>query len=405
MFIWSDYIHGSDDLLKDLPWEMSVEDFVKKNSKDDIFIHPTSVVEEGVVLKGPVFIGPNCFVGAHAYLRGGVYLIGNNSIGPGCELKSCILFPNTNLAHFNFIGDSIVGSNVNFEAGSIVANHFNERTEKEITVTISGKKIKTGSAKFGAVIGDGCKIGANAVLSPGTILEKNSVVARQQLINQDSMENRNGIQWKELFVNKAFDLVMVILGVSIAFQLNNWKMNSDQKSLEKFYKESLLVDVNSDIEEINSIMDEISGDQVTVENYLEKMDNLPADSLLDPLQAILTFETFTGNRNTYETLVAIGLNTFTDREVIDKLTDYYSSYTSIRRFESVYTSAIFMIHQHFSEYVIYDPPRVVNKSVVSLAATKNSLLVADGQLNDGLEDYRDALKRAEALKTALEKGL
>jgi NDP-sugar pyrophosphorylase family protein len=179
-FAWEKFIDGAKDLLKDLPWKISAADLVKEN-----FIHHTAIVEQGVILKGSYFIGPNCFIGAHAYLRGGVYLFGNNSIGPGCEIKSSILFSNANLAHFNFVGDSIIGANVNFEAGSIVANHFNERTDKEITVTIDNQKIRTGVTKFGALVGDGSRIGANAVLSPGTILTKNTVVARLELVNQN----------------------------------------------------------------------------------------------------------------------------------------------------------------------------------------------------------------------------
>jgi NDP-sugar pyrophosphorylase family protein len=180
MFNWNDFIFGAEDLFKDLPWKISVNDFIK----DKAAIHPTAVIEEGVIMKGPIVIGPNCFVGAHAYLRGGVYLMGNNSIGPGCELKSSILFPHANLAHFNFVGDSIVGSNVNFEAGSIVANHYNERTDKEITVRVGSRLIKTGVEKFGAVIGDRCKIGANAMISPGTLLLPNTVVPRLGLVQQ-----------------------------------------------------------------------------------------------------------------------------------------------------------------------------------------------------------------------------
>ena len=184
MFNWSDYIKGADDLFDKDPWQINVSDFIKSRSKDEIFIHPTSVVEEGVVLKGPIYIGPGCFIGAHAYLRGGVYLIGKNSIGPGCELKSVILFPNTNLAHFNFIGDSILGTNVNMEAGSIIANHFNEREKKEIF---------PGVTKFGALVGDNCKIGANAVLSPGTILQPNTVVSRLELVDQSKKTPEKGI--------------------------------------------------------------------------------------------------------------------------------------------------------------------------------------------------------------------
>ncbi|MEJ0029014.1 MAG: DapH/DapD/GlmU-related protein [Bacteroidota bacterium] len=389
MFRWSDFINGSEDLFKEDPWKVNVSDFVK----DGIFIHPTSKVEEGAVLKGPIHIGPNCFIGAHAYLRGGVYLMGNNSIGPGCELKSVIIFPNTNLAHFNFVGDSILGSNVNIEAGSIIANHFNERTNKEIF---------PGVTKFGALIGDGCKIGANAVLSPGTILEKNTIVDRQELV---AMKKKR-IDWRDLLVNKGFDLIMLILGVSIAFQVDNWKDNSDKHQLERFYKQGLLTDINADVEQMERIMKELEIDRQRIQAYLPVMDKLPPDSLITPLISILSFETFSPSSNTYSTLVGgSGLDVFSDRDLIEKLTAYYGTYTSIRRFEMVYTNVIFEVHKNFSPYVIYDQGKLVDKSVVTKTESRNALVLARVQLNDGLEDYEEALNRAQLLKAALEKSL
>lgn len=181
-FNWKEYIDESAGILTREPWNIKVSEIIK----DEVFIHPTAVIEEGVIMKGAIYIGPNCFVGAHAYLRGGVYLTGNNSIGPGCEVKSSILFPKSNLAHFNFVGDSIIGSDVNFEAGSIICNHYNERKDKEISVLINGILVKTGVTKFGAVVGDGCRIGANAVLSPGSLLLPNTVVPRTALIDQSA---------------------------------------------------------------------------------------------------------------------------------------------------------------------------------------------------------------------------
>ena len=105
-------------------------------------------------------------------------------IGPGCELKASIIGQDSFIAHFNYIGDSIIGNKVNFEAGSIIANHYNERNQKGITVYYQKKITETGVEKFGALVGDDCRIGANAVLSPGTILPKGYVVKRLELIEQ-----------------------------------------------------------------------------------------------------------------------------------------------------------------------------------------------------------------------------
>ena len=149
-----------------------------------IAIHKTAVIEEHAILKGPLIISQNCFVAAHAYLRSGVYLGNRVSLGPGCEIKSSLVFSNSALAHFNFVGDSLVGSGVNLEAGAVIANCFNERTSKEVEVMIKAKRIKTGLEKFGALIGDQSKIGANAVLSPGTVLPPQSIIKRLQLVEQ-----------------------------------------------------------------------------------------------------------------------------------------------------------------------------------------------------------------------------
>ena len=192
----SNYIARFQDYFDDdLPWliiqnlESIIFEKIKLLSDDfeinnGIAIHKTAIVEKNAILKAPLIIEENCFVAANACLRNGVFLSKNVKIGMGVEIKSSIISNNSAVAHFNFIGDSIIGENVNFEAGSITANHFNERENKEIFVKIDDNIINTQVVKFGSLIGDYSKIGANAVLSPGTILKKNSVVKRLELIEQ-----------------------------------------------------------------------------------------------------------------------------------------------------------------------------------------------------------------------------
>lgn len=186
-------IFASHEALK--PWELTsrIPELLSGKMKtlglgyklyNGVAIHETAVIESLAVLKGPAIISPNCFIASHTYLRGGVFLDENVSLGPGCEVKSTIVLSFTTLAHFNFVGDSILGSYINMEAGAVVANHYNERTDKTISVFVDGRRHETGLEKFGALIGDHSKIGANAVLSPGTLLPKNSVVGRLELIEQ-----------------------------------------------------------------------------------------------------------------------------------------------------------------------------------------------------------------------------
>ncbi|AKD01884.1 DapH/DapD/GlmU-related protein [Pontibacter korlensis] len=187
--------------LKDLqPWEITNhlkvilnemishlgEDFI---IKDGVAVHKTAIVEKGVVMKSPVIVNKDCYIGANAYFREGVYLDNAVKVGPGCEIKSSIVCAQTAVAHFNYIGNSIIGKGINFEAGSIAANHYNERTSKKISVVYNATIIETGTEKFGSLVGDNSRIGANAVLSPGTILKKNSIVKRLELVEQHKIQD------------------------------------------------------------------------------------------------------------------------------------------------------------------------------------------------------------------------
>lgn len=175
-----DLVQNLDSILNGMIAELDDEFIIDK----DIAIHRTARIESNVILKGPVIIGKDCFIGANSYLRNGVMLGEAARIGTSCEIKSAIIFDHSAVAHFNFIGDSIIGSHVNFEAGSITANHFNEREVKDIFVCQGTKVINTKVSKFGALVGDACKIGANAVLSPGTLLTGGSIVKRLELVDQ-----------------------------------------------------------------------------------------------------------------------------------------------------------------------------------------------------------------------------
>jgi UDP-N-acetylglucosamine diphosphorylase / glucose-1-phosphate thymidylyltransferase / UDP-N-acetylgalactosamine diphosphorylase / glucosamine-1-phosphate N-acetyltransferase / galactosamine-1-phosphate N-acetyltransferase len=150
----------------------------------DVAVHETAKIEAGAILKPPCIVAEACFVAAHAYLRGGVWLGAAVVIGPSVEIKSSLIGRGTRVAHFNFVGDSILGAEVNIEAGAILANYRNEAADKEIVCVLDGVEIRTGRDKFGSLVGDRCRIGANAVLAPGTILSRGTIVPRLKLIDQ-----------------------------------------------------------------------------------------------------------------------------------------------------------------------------------------------------------------------------
>ena len=149
----------------------------------DIFLDTGTVLEPSAIIKGPALIGKGCEIRQGAYLRGNVVIGDHCVIGHNTEIKNSILMNHTEAGHFNYIGDSILGSYVNLGAGSRLANlEFRSPADKRdilfprILMEVDGKEIHTGRSKFGAVLGDYVEIGCNAVLSPAVLMGQESWV-------------------------------------------------------------------------------------------------------------------------------------------------------------------------------------------------------------------------------------
>jgi len=140
----------------------------------EVSIGKGSVVEPGAMIIGPTIIDENTLIRQGAYIRGNV-IIGNNCIiGHASEVKGTIVLNNTELSHFNYVGDSLIGSNVLLGAGVKTANV--KITGGTIRVTIDGKEYNTELVKFGAIVGDEVQLGCNSVFNPGTLVGKRTLV-------------------------------------------------------------------------------------------------------------------------------------------------------------------------------------------------------------------------------------
>ncbi|HEY8463863.1 MAG TPA: UDP-N-acetylglucosamine pyrophosphorylase [Bacillota bacterium] len=140
-----------------------------------IWIGKGTTVEATALLKGPAIIGYDCEIRHGAYIRENVFVGNGVVIGNSTELKNVVVFNEAEIPHFNYVGDSVLGYKAHLGAGAIVSNL--KLTKDIIKVTDSGGvSYDTGLKKFGALVGDKAEVGCNAVLNPGTILGRESVV-------------------------------------------------------------------------------------------------------------------------------------------------------------------------------------------------------------------------------------
>lgn len=140
----------------------------------DVQIGAGTFIEHGAVIYGPTIIGENCIIRAGAYIRGRA-LIGNQVVvGNSSEIKNSVVMDQTAIAHFNYVGDSILGFRSHLGAGAILSN-LKIPVGEIIIQTLDGAW-PTGLTKCGAFVGDDCEVGCNSVLNPGSIVGQGSTI-------------------------------------------------------------------------------------------------------------------------------------------------------------------------------------------------------------------------------------
>lgn len=142
---------------------------------DDVEIAEGAKVEAGAYIRGPVIIGPGTEVRHGAYVRGNVITGSKCVIGHDTECKGAIFLDHSKAAHFAYVGDSILGNDVNLGAGTKLANLKVVEGEVDV-ISPEGRPVATGLRKLGAILGDGVELGCNTVSSPGTVVGKGTLV-------------------------------------------------------------------------------------------------------------------------------------------------------------------------------------------------------------------------------------
>ena len=144
-------------------------------------------IRAGSYLEGPLAIGKNCDIGPNCFLRKGVSLGDKVRIGNGCELKNTIVFDGTHIAHLSYVGDSIIGIDCNFGAGTITGNL--RLDDKAVKAEVDGKVTSTGRRKIGVIMGDYVKTAIDVFFMPGVTVGNNSAIGTGVIVNRNIESN------------------------------------------------------------------------------------------------------------------------------------------------------------------------------------------------------------------------
>jgi bifunctional UDP-N-acetylglucosamine pyrophosphorylase/glucosamine-1-phosphate N-acetyltransferase len=148
-----------------------------------VVVEAGATVEPGVVIEGPALIRSGAHVGPNAYVRGASHVGENCRVGNGVELKNSVLMRGAAVPHLSYVGDSLLGPEVNVGAGSQVANLRHDGAD--IEQTVKGERRSTGRRKYGVVAGDGAKTGVNSSIAPGVVLSPGATTLPGEQVLRD----------------------------------------------------------------------------------------------------------------------------------------------------------------------------------------------------------------------------
>ena len=150
---------------------------------DPVVVEEGATVEAGVVVEGPALIGSGADVGPNAYVRGATLLSGGVHVGHAVEVKNSVVMSGAAVPHLSYVGDSLLGPDVNLGAGTQVANLRHD--DEPVRQTVKGERVSTGRRKYGVVAGPGAKTGVNTSLAPGVVLSAGATTLPGERVDRD----------------------------------------------------------------------------------------------------------------------------------------------------------------------------------------------------------------------------
>jgi len=133
---------------------------------------------ENAILEDNVNVGP------FSRVRPGSFLSKGSRVGNFVEVKKSKIGKNSKINHLSYVGDAIVGKNVNIGAGTITCNYDGKKKNK--TKILDGAFIGSNTALIAPI-----KIGKNSVVGAGSSLTKNVKNKSLSLTRAKQVEIKN----------------------------------------------------------------------------------------------------------------------------------------------------------------------------------------------------------------------
>lgn len=211
----------------------------------------------------------------------------------------------------------------------------------------------------------------------------------------------NKIDWK----NHLVELVVVFIGITAAFALNNWNEKNKEDKLEQKYLRNLTIDLDKDITELNELIEVLKVDTLANNKVLNllKLGKTKKDSIFPLIIRMNTISKFQPHLTTFESLENSGdLSLIENFELKNKITETYNFYKTVKEIDDAHYTLAFNYWLPFF-YENLDFMNLNNSKMyfIETQKFKNLIIIYRASIFQQIARYDSALTKCKKLKSAI----
>lgn len=206
-------------------------------------------------------------------------------------------------------------------------------------------------------------------------------------------------------------LLVVILGITIAFYLEGWREEKERRTQEVKYIESIISDLNADIEALDTLINVngyITRSLVTLSNASINMPYSKDTTLRFHVLFIQYNPPFTPQNTIYESLKASGkMDLIDDFELQNEVIELYErTYLGAKQYDETLSEHVRdYIKPFFMENILYISPQEISDKFLDKNEFKNMIFAYRFLFTQKNDFYRRTLEDVEKVKVLLEERL
>ena len=206
------------------------------------------------------------------------------------------------------------------------------------------------------------------------------------------------------------EIFVVVIGIMVAFSLNNWKESVMLKTMEMQLYSDLIQELHIDLDEIQDVLNDnnryLSRFNNASEIILTDMQMQLADTIGVTALELANFSDFNKRESAYEVLASSGkLDMVTNKNVLRQLQQLGILYTYINRLEKNHEQLVMMTLPKITDYLSLKPFRVIQKEALYNYKFHNTLQIFIHILNEKEGLYKRAENGLNHLIISLEEEL